>query len=255
VTRNRGTGHDPVGPRSLRVIRGPEHPCGYLPGRVARNVYFDPREYPDRELHARLSARGFRRSGPYLYRPHCDGCRACVPSRIPVAEFRPDRSQRRTWRRNRDLRVGVVAPVFREEHYRLYAAYTAARHPGGGMDGSSREQYRFFIHSDWSDTALWEFRRDRQLLAVAVVDAMADGLSAMYTFFDPRQRRRGLGIYAILCQIEEARRRGLPWLYLGFWIAGHAKMDYKVDFRPVELRTDQGWVRYHRGEGPPARGS
>ncbi|HYW93943.1 MAG TPA: arginyltransferase [Gammaproteobacteria bacterium] len=249
------TGRDPARPRRLHVVRGPEHPCGYLRGRLARNVYCDPREHPDATLHAELSEQGFRRSGPYLYRPHCDGCRACVATRIPVADFRPDRSQRRTWRRNRDLRVRFLAPGFREEHYRLYAMYTAARHPGGGMDESSREQYRFFIRSEWSDTALWEFRLGSQLLAVAVVDAMAEGLSAMYTFFDPHRRRRGLGIYAILYQIEEARRRGLPWLYLGFWIAGHAKMGYKTDFRPVELRTGQGWVRYGRDDPPPPRGS
>ncbi len=233
--------------RSPKIVHGPEHACGYLPARRARNVYYDPRARPDSRLHARLSAEGFRRSGPYLYRPHCAGCRACVPTRIPVADFRPNRSQRRTWRRNLDLSVHVCPALFREEHYRLYSAYTAVRHPGGGMDQSSREQYRFFVRSHWSSTSLWEFRHANDLLAVAVVDEMDDALSAMYTFFQPEQAHRGLGIYAILYQIEEARRRDLRWLYLGYWIADHPKMGYKTDFRPIQLLTPAGWRRLDHG--------
>lgn len=224
-----------------RFLRGPEHPCAYLPGQRARNLYCLPGDERAVEVHSVLSAAGFRRSGDLHYRPDCPHCDACQPVRVAAAEFNPSRSQRRTWQRNSDLRITTVGTEFRQEHYSLYRAYISARHGGGVMDEDSPQQYRAFILGGRVHTRLWEFRLDNQLVAIAVVDELRDGLSAMYTFFDPGLPRRGLGTQAILSQIAETRRRGLRWLYLGFWIRNHEKMDYKRRFRPLQVRTPGGW--------------
>jgi len=234
-----------------RLVAGPEHPCGYLPDRLARNLYLDPRTEPDPHLHSALSAHGFRRSGPYMYRPDCEGCRACVPARVPVASFTPRRSDRRIRNRNRDLEVTVRPVEYHEEHFRLYRRYLRARHPGGGMDGSTPSQYLFFLNSQWSRTRLWELRLEERVVAVAVVDEMPDALSAVYTFFEPTLGRRSLGVYAVLHQIERACARDMDWLYLGYWIAGHDKMGYKSRFRPIELLTRDGWQRFDAGATIP----
>ena len=230
-------------PDSTRFLRGPEHPCAYLPGRRARNLYCLPGPQRPVAQHTALSTAGFRRSGELHYRPDCPHCNACQPARIPVADFSPSRSQRRAWQRNTDLRVSVVRPTFSAEHYALYRRYISHRHGGGVMDEDSPQQYRAFILGSQVQTRLWEFRLDEQLLAVAVVDELLDGFSAMYTFYDPELPHRGLGTCAILSQIEAARARGLQWLYLGFWIRNHPKMDYKRRFRPLQIRTANGWER------------
>ena len=228
---------------AARFLRGPEHPCAYLPGQRARNLYCLPGQQGQVEQHSVLSAAGFRRSGELHYRPDCPDCNACQPVRVAVADFTPSRSQRRTWRRNTDLDIRPVAPGFSSEHYRLYRRYIASRHGGGVMDEDSPQQYRGFILGGMVRTRLWEFRLGEQLLAVAVVDELLDGLSAMYTFYEPDLPHRGLGTYAILSQIETARERGLKWLYLGFWIRNHSKMDYKRRFRPLQARTPDGWKK------------
>lgn len=224
-----------------RFLRGPEHPCAYLPGQHARNLYCLPGRQNPAQQHTVLSAAGFRRSGDLHYRPDCPHCTACQPTRITVDAFCPSRSQRRTWQYNNDLSISPVTPEFRREHYALYRRYISRRHGGGVMDEDSPQQYRAFILGGQARTRLWEFRLDQQLLAVAVVDELLDGLSAMYTFYEPELPRRGLGTYAILSQIETARRRGLKWLYLGFWIRNHPAMDYKRRFRPIQVRTAEGW--------------
>lgn len=221
----------------------PEHACHYLPARRARLAVFDPGQRPSREGYAALSARGFRRSGSFLYRPACIGCNACQSLRISTAQFTPDRSQRRTCRRNADLSVTAHVPRLTPEQYRLFVRYLRARHRGGGMDGAGREACMDFLDGGWTDTVFHEFRDRGRLLAVAVTDRFANGLSAVYTFFEPEEARRGLGVYAILWQIDAARRAGLDWLYLGYWIGGSAKMHYKNRFRPHEILTGDGWQR------------
>lgn len=220
----------------------PPHGCGYLPERLATTLFADPTHPMDRRLYSVLSQSGFRRSGGHVYRPHCVDCRACVPVRVPVRRFQPRRSQRRTWRSNRDLRVRRRALAFDPEHFALYRRYLERRHPGGGMDKTSPGQYVEFLNAPWADTLSYEFRAGTELLAIAVVDVLVNGLSAVYTFFDPDCERRSLGTYAILWQIAEARRLGLDWLYLGYWIEESPKMRYKRDYQPQEHFRNGEWV-------------
>jgi arginine-tRNA-protein transferase len=227
---------------ALGYYTTPPHECSYLNGRRAVTLFVDPYTPMDNTTYSQLADTGFRRSGNYVYRPRCPGCLACVPVRIPVAEFRPDRSQRRTWARNQDLEFRIKSPVFDEEHFALYRRYTRLRHPGGGMDTDEPDQYRGFLISPWAETQFVEFRANGRLIAVSVIDCMAQGLSSVYTFFDPEEPRRGFGVYTILWQIEEAKRRGLPWVYLGYWIAETPKMAYKVRYRPLEALLNGQWL-------------
>ncbi|HRD48938.1 MAG TPA: arginyltransferase [Candidatus Competibacteraceae bacterium] len=224
----------------LRMFLTTEYPCSYLPGRQARNLVADP-VVTDGRIYTQLADLGFRRSGDHVYRPHCRGCMACRSLRIPVERFRPNRSQRRIWTRNQDVRTQMTEAKFQDEHFELFARYIRGRHCGGGMDPASPDSYWSFITSRWCPTGLCEFHRDRHLLAVAVVDRLDDGLSAVYTFFDPLQNERGLGTFAILWQIAEAQRLGLQWVYLGYWIEHCDKMAYKSRFTPHEVFIAERW--------------
>lgn len=228
---------------------GPEHECSYLPGRWARSLFFDPSLPVDPDTAQWLADQGFRRSGPYLYRPHCKGCQACVPLRVPVAEFTPRRSQRRCWERNHpELTARAALPGYSEEQFALYCRYQASRHPGGSMDGVTPETYLGFLDSPWADTRFVEFRLAGRLVAVAVTDLLPVGVSAMYTFYEPTLAERSLGVFSVLWQIEYARSRGLPWVYLGYWVADCRKMSYKDRYRPVEAWTGSNWERFEAGE-------
>lgn len=224
----------------LFYVTPPER-CAYLPGREAINVFADPRARMNTPLYGRLIDKGFRRSGAHLYRPQCPGCGECVPTRIPVARFQPNRSQRRNWNVNRDLNVYIVPQGYRAEHFTLYRRYQRGRHAGGEMDNPTPQSYLDFLSCAWAETLFVEFRLNDTLMAVSVCDRVAEGLSAVYTFFEPNQRRRGLGTHAILWQIEEVRRRGLDYVYLGYWIAGNRKMSYKTRFRPIEGLINGQW--------------
>lgn len=226
----------------LELFITPEHPCNYLPDRQARTVFVDPARAMNQGLYTMLAAHGFRRSGPHVYRPHCGACRACVPLRVAVDGFKPNRTQKRVYKRNYDVRVKPVEAAYEQEHFELFARYVSARHPGGGMDGSGEAEYRQFLLSPWGRTTLLEMRVDGRLAAVAVTDELTDALSAVYTFYDPALTDRSLGTYAVLMQIDEARRRGLGWLYLGYWIAESPKMSYKERFRPFETLGADGWL-------------
>jgi arginine-tRNA-protein transferase len=227
----------------LKFFATPPHACSYLEEQQATTLFVDPAARIDPALYSALSTLGFRRSGRHLYRPHCEHCNACIPVRIPVAEFAPRRSQRRILRRNADLTVTVRDAELTEENYALYARYIGERHDDGDMYPPSREQFRSFLLCDWSDTRFVEFREDDRLVAVAVTDRVDDGLSAIYTYYDPDHPKRSLGVHAILWQIEHARERGLPNLYLGYWIKRCRKMRYKTEYRPLEMRVGERWVR------------
>jgi len=233
---------DDTGHRIPLLATG-DHDCPYLPDRYARTSFVDPGASLNPALYRTLLDRGFRRSGPYLYRPVCRACNACETLRIPVAEFRPRRWQRRCLRRNADLRVDAVPARFNAEHYSLYARYVSTRHAGGSMDDPTPTAYQTFLIASWCETVFLEFRDGRRLVAVAVVDWLGDALSAVYTFYDPELMHRGLGTYAILREIEIARSEGMKWLYLGYWIEGCARMSYKADFRPHEVLGATGWRR------------
>jgi arginine-tRNA-protein transferase len=227
----------------LAFYATPPHRCSYLAGREAVTVFADPLGHKDARLYSALSRFGFRRSGTHIYRPRCPDCEACVPVRIPVREFRPRRSQRRAWRANADLEVRPARPLFSEEHFRLYERYLTARHSGGGMDEPTPGQYLEFLTSPWADTVFYEFRQGGALVAVAVADRLEDGLSAVYTFFDPDLPARSLGVFAILWEVAEARRLDREFVYLGYWIRESAKMRYKAEYRPLEYLTGAGWRR------------
>lgn len=227
--------------RPLRLFQTLPHACGYFRDRTARNVVLDPAAPDPADDYARALQLGFRRAGDHVYRPHCPGCQACIASRISVADFVPDRSQRRCARRNGDLVVTEARPGATPEHFDLYARYLRARHAGGGMDPPNADDFEHFLTAPWSATLFLEFRAAERLVAVAVTDICTTGASAVYTFFDPALRQRSLGTLAILKQVELCRRRGLPHLYLGFWIKGHSKMEYKARFRPLELLDRHGW--------------
>jgi arginine-tRNA-protein transferase len=229
-------------PRQLQFYATPPQPCAYLPGQESISLLADP-VVTDRALYNRLARLGFRRSGSHVYRPACADCNACMPVRIPVAEFQSRRRDRRCLERNLDLQTQLVEARFSAETYALYCAYLEARHPGGGMDKPTPEQFSQFLIGTWSDTWFLQLRSNRQLLAVAVIDQLDDGLSAVYTFYDPLQTGRSLGHYSILRQIQATRTMGLPYLYLGYWIEASRKMAYKGDYRPLEVFRGEHWER------------
>lgn len=230
----------------IRLFQTGEHTCGYWHDRPARDLVLEPNDPRLADVYPRALALGFRRTGDLIYRPNCHGCRLCVPVRVPVNHFRPDRSQRRNLQRNADLVTRVLPAIRREEHLDLYQRYLQNRHIGGGMDDHGGTQFDQFLTGSWSDTRFLEIRRAQahgsgELLAVAVTDRLPDALSAVYTFYDPAEAARGLGVYGVLQQIEWARRDGRKHLYLGFWIAGHPKMDYKRRYRPLDGYDGQRW--------------
>lgn len=217
------------------------HACSYLPGRTATTLFVNPQQRLDAELLAHLTRHGFRRSGDFVYRPHCRGCCACIPVRVPVQSFSPNRSQRRTWQRNQDLSVRRCDAAFSEEHFELYLRYQFRRHPGGGMDERDPRRYIQFLVTRHVQTDFYELRLGTRLLAVAVTDVLPDALSAVYTFYDPTEAKRALGVFSLLYQIERARVLGRSWVYLGYWIEQSRKMSYKRNFRPLEIYREGGW--------------
>jgi arginyl-tRNA--protein-N-Asp/Glu arginylyltransferase len=221
----------------------PPHKCGYLPGRNAVTIFVDPRRRPNVATYSMLSRHGFRRSGDHVYRPQCPECNACVPVRIPVDEFDLRRVQRRTLAVNGDVTLIPRKPVFVREHYALYERYVAARHAGGSMENPDPDSYIEFLTASWAETVFYEFRAGTRLLAIAVVDHLDDGLSAVYTFYEPTETRRSLGRLAILKQIEIARALGARWLYLGYWIEACQKMRYKTEYQPLEYFHGGEWRR------------
>ena len=228
--------------RDLKVYTTYPHSCSYLEDQEATTLFVDPRQPMDKALYSNLSLLGFRRSGSHVYRPHCSHCEACIPARIPVAQFEPRRGQTRTWKRNQDLRVRRTDDLRDEDAFGLYCRYIELRHYDGDMYPPDREQYESFLNDAWDCTHYYRFYDGPKLIALAVVDELQDGMSAICTFFDPDLDKRSLGTFAILWQIERAKALGLEYLYLGYWIRGCKKMSYKSEFRPLELYVKNRWT-------------
>lgn len=228
--------------QQLKLFQTHSHDCSYLPGRQAQTQFVDPDASLDHSAQTRLAELGFRRSGDFVYRPNCAACKACVPARIPLRSFKPNRSQRRIWRRNQSLTSQVTEARLTDELYQLYARYIEARHRDGDMYPTSVEQFSDFLVNSRADTRFIEYRDQDKLVAVAVTDLLDNAYSAVYTFFDPDHPQASYGVYTILSQIERARKAGLDYLYLGYWIKACQKMSYKVQYRPVELFINERWT-------------
>jgi arginyl-tRNA--protein-N-Asp/Glu arginylyltransferase len=241
------TQHFPT--RQLRFFLTAPSPCPYLPGREERKVFAHLPLLDGATVNDSLTQGGFRRSQNIAYRPACEQCSACVSARIPVSDYAFSRSQRRALTRNEELRRHVVEAEATVEQFDLLRRYLIARHPGGGMADMAWPDFVAMVEDTAVRTHLVEYRapsKDHgpgELIACALVDRLGDGLSLVYSFYDPGLARRSLGSYVILDHIRHAGRLGLAYVYLGYWVEGSHKMDYKARFRPLELLRPNGWTR------------
>lgn len=218
-----------------------EQACSYLPEQQSTTLFVDPEALITTDNYSDLSHYGFRRSGKNFYRPYCDKCQACTPIRVDAQKFTPSKSQKRLLKKNAGIKVQCLSADFHEDHYLLYEKYLHSRHADGDMYPPSRSQYRSFLVDGHSSTQFIEFSFEDELCAVAVCDQLNDGLSAIYTFFDPELSSLSLGKYAILWQIQESQRRNLEYLYLGYFIKNCRKMAYKNQYSPFEARLNNQW--------------
>lgn len=225
----------------------PEHKCSYLENRDAITLFVDP-DYPIvMNQYSALAKLGFRRSGSNIYRPHCNDCGLCIPVRVPADEFKPNRSQRRNQSLNSDISFSVKDAAYDQEHFELYRRYMKGRHAGGGMDNDEPESYENLIAANWSHSKLLEFRLEEKLIMIAVIDCFNDGVSAVYTFFDPEFPKRGLGVFGVLSEIEYTKSLNLDWLYLGYWNPKTNKMSYKSNYQPLEFFNGHDWEWLKKG--------
>jgi arginine-tRNA-protein transferase len=221
-------------------------PCPYLPGREERKVFTTLRGRDAAAMNDELSLRGFRRSQSVAYRPSCPSCALCLSTRIPVARFEPNRSQRRIARRNVDLVRRTCAPWATEEQYALFRRYLDARHADGGMAEMDAGEFAAMIEETPVRSRVVEYHdpaapRGRSLRAACLTDVTHDGVSMVYSFFDPDETARSLGAYMILDHLQIARETGLQFVYLGYWVPGSPKMGYKAAFRPFEIYAHGAW--------------
>ncbi|MCQ8781418.1 arginyltransferase [Mangrovibrevibacter kandeliae] len=244
-----------VQPQTPQFFLTSPSPCPYLPGQHERKVFTHLIGDRAPDLLDLLTQGGFRRSQNIAYRPACERCRACVSVRILVDEFQPSKSMKRVLARNGDLVGRMLDNDPSSEQYALFRRYLETRHAGGGMSEMSVLDYAMMVEDSQVDTRVIQYRRrgpdssftprsDRDLVAVALSDVMGDGLSMVYSFFEPAESDRSLGSYMILDHIERTRQLGLPYLYLGYWVDGSQKMDYKIRFQPQEHLHPKGWERY-----------
>lgn len=217
-----------------------DYDCSYLPNKRARSLVAAPPNQVTNQNYGDLVELGFRRSGTFTYRPHCDKCQACTPIRVNVQQFTLSRNQHRSLKNFQHLTIKHKPLVWDDEHYALYRLYQSVRHTGSAMDNDDKSQYLQFLLASNVSSYLLEFRDNTELKMVALVDEVNNGLSAVYTFFDPHTN--GLGTYGILWQITYSQQLNLDWLYLGYWIEQSPKMAYKARFAPYQLYLHGEWV-------------
>ncbi|PTN12071.1 arginyltransferase [Nitrosomonas aestuarii] len=232
--------------KTLKYHTTHPYPCGYLPERMARSEVIAP-DYPmDTATYGKLMKKGYRRSGHFIYRPQCEQCHACLSVRVKVDAFVPNRSQRRSWKKHQHLNARQQALHFEKEHFMLYQRYQTARHAGGSMDHDSSQQYENFLLQSNVSSKLVAFYEKKQLCMVSFIDELPDGLSSVYTFYDPDIKQASFGTYNILWQIQLCRTLGLNYLYLGYWIKAHNKMSYKTNFQPLEILRGNQWLPFQQ---------
>lgn len=227
---------------SLQFYTTAAYPCSYLPGKMARSEVAAPTHLVNKDVYSKLIKRGFRRSGLFTYRPSCETCNACIPLRVDANNFKRNRTQNKLWHHMQKQYVYQITPLyFDQNHYDLYLKYQSARHPGAGMDTDDKSQYMEFLLASRVDSAMVQFYDDElNLKIISIIDYIDDGISAVYTFYDPEEHG-SLGTYAILWQIEYCIKLGKPWLYLGYWLKENAKMSYKSKFKPNQILQNNVW--------------
>jgi arginine-tRNA-protein transferase len=223
--------------------------CGYLPNKMAQSLIAAPQHLVDAKVYSGLIQQGFRRSGKFSYRPHCENCQECIAVRIILDQFSLNRSQKRAFKQHQNLSTTILPVGFHEEHYTLYASYQRARHSDEKIQAETEsqktdiEQYQSFLCQSNVESVIVEFRDNSQLKMVSVIDIVRDGISAVYTFYDTTDTTSSYGTYNVLWQTLWARELGLPYLYLGYWIKDSKKMAYKQNFKPLEKLIDGEWVK------------
>ncbi|NOT10939.1 MAG: arginyltransferase [Methylococcaceae bacterium] len=236
---------------SIPLYLTQEHACSYLDNQAAQTLFVDPAYTITTRQYAELIKQGFRRSGDEVYAPHCANCFACVPARLAVADFIPNRNQKRCLKKNSHTQALIKPAIFYEDHYLMYLRYQEDRHKDGGMVDFTPEEYIHFLSSLWCDTRFVEFSIGNELAAVAVIDQFDNAWSAVYTFFEPKFSNYSLGTYAVLWEIEQSRLEQREFLYLGFWIKNCQKMTYKSEYQPLQLLIDGQWncqVPYNKSD-------
>jgi leucyl-tRNA---protein transferase len=220
--------------------------CGYLPKKLAQSLIATPHHLVDANIYSGLITQGFRRSGKFAYRPHCEQCNACIPARVVLAGFAPNRSQKRAYKQHANLSARVIPLGYHQDHFTLYASYQKARHAepeNFNQDKDEAEQYRQFLCQSNVESLMIEFRDSENLLKiVSVIDIVNDGVSAVYTFYDTQNTKSSFGTYSIMWQAEWTKMLGLPYLYLGYWISESEKMAYKQAFKPQQKLIDGEWI-------------
>lgn len=221
--------------------------CGYLPNKLAQSLIASPQHLITTQVYSGLIQQGFRRSGKFAYRPHCEHCRACIPVRVEAAQFKPSRSQKRAVKQHQDLTAEILPVAFYEEHFALYQAYQLARHQKTEPEENHFEvdevdQYKNFLCESNIDSVMVEFRKNGVLKMVSLIDIVEDGISAVYTFFETRDLKASYGTFNVCWQIAWVEKLNLPYVYLGYWIQDSPKMAYKNNFQPLQKLVDGEWT-------------